>query len=147
MMWNWYTVDSCFISSTWHNTSSGMFAGSCIGVILLVMSLEFLRRSVKEYDAYLIRKHCTPILSVTQQGTRKDSGSRSPMRDAAVLPSIDYRPNIMEQTIRAFLHMVQFAVAYFVMLLAMYYNGYIIVCIFIGAFLGAFVFQWEKIGS
>ena len=28
----------------------------------------------------------------------------------------------------------------------MYYNGYIIICIFIGAFLGAFVFQWEVIG-
>ena len=30
--------------------------------------------------------------------------------------------------------------------LAMYYNGYIIICIFIGAFLGSFVFQWESIG-
>jgi len=28
----------------------------------------------------------------------------------------------------------------------MYYNGYIIICIFIGAYLGAFVFQWETIG-
>jgi copper transporter 1 len=28
----------------------------------------------------------------------------------------------------------------------MYYNGYIIISIFIGAFLGAFVFQWETLG-
>jgi len=28
----------------------------------------------------------------------------------------------------------------------MYYNGYIIICIFIGAFLGAFIFQWETLG-
>jgi len=28
----------------------------------------------------------------------------------------------------------------------MYYNGYIIICIFIGAYLGSFVFQWEPIG-
>lgn len=27
----------------------------------------------------------------------------------------------------------------------MYYNGYIIICIFIGAFLGSFVFQWEML--
>ena len=59
--------------------------------------------------------------------------------------------------------MMQFAVGYFVMLLAMYYNGtsvkkviggstlttttmvsgYMIICIFIGAFLGASVFQWD----
>lgn len=30
--------------------------------------------------------------------------------------------------------------------LAMYYNGYIIISIFIGAFLGSFVFQWETLG-
>jgi len=29
----------------------------------------------------------------------------------------------------------------------MYYNGYIIICIFIGAYLGSFVFHWEKIGG
>ena len=41
--------------------------------------------------------------------------------------------------------MLQFAVAYFVMLLAMYFNGYIIICIFIGAFLGSFIFSWEPV--
>lgn len=56
-----------------------------------------------------------------------------------------YRPSPMEQLVRAFLHMLQFAVAYFIMLLAMYYNGYLIICIFIGAFLGSFVFSWEPL--
>lgn len=27
----------------------------------------------------------------------------------------------------------------------MYYNGYIIICIFIGAYLGSFVFHWEPL--
>lgn len=56
-----------------------------------------------------------------------------------------YRPSPMEQLVRALLHMLQFAVAYFIMLLAMYYNGYIIICIFIGAFLGSLVFSWEPV--
>ena len=50
----------------------------------------------------------------------------------------------MQQAIRAALHMCAFAVAYFVMLLAMYYNGYFIICIFIGAYLGYFIFGWES---
>ena len=29
----------------------------------------------------------------------------------------------------------------------MYYNGYIIICIFIGAYLGSFVFHWEPLGG
>lgn len=61
------------------------------------------------------------------------------------LQSEPYRPSPVEQVVRALLHMVQFAVAYFVMLLAMYYNGYIIICIFIGAFLGSLIFSWEPI--
>ena len=30
-------------------------------------------------------------------------------------------------------------------LMAMYYNGYIIICILTGAFLGAFAFSWQAI--
>ncbi|KAJ5751737.1 hypothetical protein N7520_008654 [Penicillium odoratum] len=56
-----------------------------------------------------------------------------------------YRPSPIEQIVRALLHTMQFAVAYIVMLLAMYYNGYIIICIFIGAFLGSLIFSWEPV--
>lgn len=79
-----------------------MFAGSCIGVILLVMSLEALRRSVKEYDAYLINKHMATMQALS--------------KDAAKSATVGFRPSVLQQAIRALLHMVQFAVAYFVML-------------------------------
>ncbi|KAI1086975.1 Ctr copper transporter family-domain-containing protein [Rostrohypoxylon terebratum] len=148
MLWNWYTVDSCFLASTWHVRSSGMFAGSCIGVILLTMSLEFLRRTVKEYDRYLIRKHNSALIAATITTSSKDSDSKDAGASAAPINptarnSGGFRPTILEQAIRALLHMVQFAVAYFIMLLAMYFNGYIIICIFIGAYIGSFIFHWE----
>jgi len=38
--------------------------------------------------------------------------------------------------------MVQFGLAYLIMLLAMYFNGYIIISIIIGAFLGKFLCDW-----
>ncbi|CAK7271567.1 Copper Transporter integral membrane protein that functions in high affinity copper transport [Sporothrix epigloea] len=130
MLWNWNTVDSCFISETWHITSRGMFAGSCIGVVLLVMSLEVLRRSVKEYDRYLVRQHRKKL-----QNKADDSLATG------------FHPSVFQQAVRALLHLLQFAVAYFVMLLAMYYNGYIIICICIGAYLGSFIFHWERMGE
>jgi len=117
MLWNWYTVDSCFIASTWRVTSAGAFAGSCIGVILLVMSLEFLRRAVKEYDRYLVGKH-----AAAHGRASPDSGSgHQPGKDGASVavvgaPFAGYRPTLLEQVVRALLHMVQFAVAYFIML-------------------------------
>ncbi|KAM0253480.1 hypothetical protein ACHAP5_000509 [Fusarium lateritium] len=154
MLWNWNTVDSCFIASSWHITSKGMFAGSCIGVVLLVMSLELLRRCVKEWDRYLLLQHaakfheasCATITDPT--GLNGCSyGKKNNETVTCITPIPPFRPNVSQQAIRALLHMMQFAVAYFVMLLAMYYNGYFIICIFIGAYLGAFIFQWEVLGA
>lgn len=152
MLWNWYTVDSCFLSRSWHNTSKGMFAGSCIGVILLVMVLEFLRRAGKEYDRYIIAKHTKKLESAASSRmstSDTDSNTKaltagSNLDPAGCAPTMRFRPTIVQQLTRALLHMLQFAVAYFVMLLAMYYNGYIIICIFIGAFLGYAVFSYES---
>ncbi|KAF4343224.1 ctr copper transporter family [Fusarium beomiforme] len=145
MLWNWNTVDSCFISESWHVTSKGMFAGSCIGVILLVMTLEFLRRSVKEWDRYLLRQHAAKFQESPATGS--DNGKDGNAAVSCANPIPPFRPNVWQQGIRALLHTMQFAVAYFVMLLAMYYNGYFIICIFIGAGLGAFIFQWETLGT
>ncbi|MCJ1246026.1 Copper Transporter integral membrane protein that functions in high affinity copper transport [Trapelia coarctata] len=154
MLWNWYTIDACFIAQSWHITSSGMFAGSCIGVILLVMSLEFLRRIAKEYDRHLLRQAERQQPAPLQRSESPQSSSQPKndvLQSSSVLPvrprsnSRQFRPTLLQQMIRAALHMVQFGVAYFVMLLAMYYNGYLIICILIGAFLGAFVFSWETL--
>ena len=45
--------------------------------------------------------------------------------------------------VRAMLHALKFALGYFVMLMAMYYNGYVLLCMVIGAFLGALLFGHE----
>jgi solute carrier family 31 (copper transporter), member 1 len=134
MLWNWYTIDSCFISSTWHVTSDAMFAGSCIGVVLLVMVLEFLRRATKELDRYLIRKHAAassspsaaaPSARLAAAAASSSSGAspKASVSEAATLQQCHnvvvnkgFRPSILEQAIRALLHMTQFAVAYFIML-------------------------------
>jgi solute carrier family 31 (copper transporter), member 1 len=106
-----------------------MFAGSCIGVILLVMLLELLRRAAKEYDAFLVRGRRsrlesgsrTRLVTSTEDANTRDSINKTGSTAAATVGSnaISFSPNMLEQAIRAFLHMSQFAVAYIVMLLAM----------------------------
>ena len=152
-----------------------MFAGSCLGVIFLVLSLEFLRRLGKEYDRYLAHQHKKSLQEVASQDhdsdaseeplnccvdgrdpkhsqqdqvrvLRENHGGWSPLAGSRT-SSRAFRPNVRQQLMRALLHMLQFGVAYFIMLLAMYYNGYILICILIGAFLGAFIFSWNAIGT
>jgi solute carrier family 31 (copper transporter), member 1 len=134
-----------------------MFAGSCIGIICLVCSLELLRRLGKEYDRYVVRQydrqsyqHSPTESSDDWLHSDQSSGQRKDMGAAAIRTMTQrrsFKPNIFQQLIRALLHMLQFGLAYFIMLLAMYYNGYIIICILIGAFLGSFIFNWDTLSS
>ncbi|KAJ0346514.1 hypothetical protein COL26b_004925 [Colletotrichum chrysophilum] len=133
---------SCKISMLWN--------WQVLGVFLLTISLEMLRRAVKEYDRYLIRNHqaryagsgAGPSSESAGDNGKGPSTSVTAAGNASIPP---FRPNVLQQAIRALLHMVQFAVAYFIMLLAMYYNGYIIICIFLGSYIGSFIFQWETL--
>lgn len=164
MLWNWYTVGACkgyeklqaaetlmyylgFISKTWQVTSDGMFAGSCIGVICLVISLEFLRRLQREHDAFIKRRMVkTTSRVLVHEGDERHSSSESseegPKKNkpdgdgdgngnGCIRPAARAKRHqasskttlLRRQFLRAFLHMLQFGVAYFIMLLAMYYNG------------------------
>ena len=129
-----------------------MMAGSCIGVICLVMVLEGLRRAAREYDSHIVRSFAAAQNHHLETASPNESTaeqSKSPVvvhAVAAAAPKRQFRPNVFQQLIRAMLHMLQFAVAYFIMLLAMYFNGYIIISILIGTFLGAFIFSWQSMG-
>ncbi len=133
MLWNWYTIDACFLARSWHVRSAGAFAASCIGAILLVIALEFLRRSQREWDRYLRRStRLAPVSGADQlsgdgsgHGSVHKSGTirsrflgASPSTSTAT-PSL----KLWQQVVRSALYMLQFAVGYFIMLLAMYYNG------------------------
>lgn len=138
MLWNWYTIDACFLSSSWHITSHGMFAASCIGVAALVVTLEFFRRIGKEYDALIVRQFKRNLsaraAAVRNQSARSFEGSEPPFAT--------FRATPLQQLIRSVLHAVVFGLAYIVMLLAMYYNGYIIFSIILGAGIGKFLCDW-----
>ena len=53
MLLNWHTVDACFLSSTFHIRSSFAFFLSCLAALLLVVSLEYIRRAQRNFDRYL----------------------------------------------------------------------------------------------
>jgi copper transporter 1 len=130
MLFNWYTIDACFLTSSWQINSNGAFAATCIGVMLMVVMLEALRRLGKEFDDHLLREFQARLELLTASATPGEQHS------------VTFRTSPLQQLVRAVIHAATFGLAYIVMLLAMYYNGYIIICIFIGAGLGKFVCDW-----
>lgn len=131
MLLNWHTIDTCFLSSTFHVRSTGGFFLACLCCFLLVISLEFLRRLQRTYDRYLLTKHAfltekwqeaddmTQELLPMKSQTKSENLS-SPTKSRILLPPMVV---VLEQLARGVIHMVQFAASYCVMLLVMYTNG------------------------
>lgn len=143
---------SGFLSESWYIHNNGAFAASCIGVALLAVCLELIRRLAREYDAFLLRQFHARAVELASARVKDDNGpvcchnsirSRDTSVAAAAIPhSLAFRASPLEQLIRAVLHLVFFGLAYILMLLAMYYNGYIIISIILGAGLGKFFCDW-----
>lgn len=140
MLWNWYTIDACFLTPEWHITNNGMFAATCIGVMLLVMLVELFRRLGREYDAFVLRQFRREVTSRRCVDGDGDDGDSFAPRTV-----VTFRATFLQQLTRSALHALTFGAAYVVMLLAMYFNGYVIICIFIGAGLGKFFCDWLEV--
>lgn len=164
MLWNWYTIDACFLSRSWRITSHGAFAATCIGVVLMVILLEALRRIGKEYDEHIQRDFAARMALIANGGisggvasnnntapttnggtcpAARAPGSGAAEQGRALAPqTVTFRASPLQQFVRSVIHTATFGLAYIIMLLAMYYNGYVIICILIGALLGKFLCDW-----
>ena len=106
-----------------------MFAASCIGIALMAVLLEAMRRISRDYDNYALKQ-------LSAANANRKTPASSPMRATA-----------LQQGIRAVLHTITFGLAYLLMLLAMYYNGYIIISILLGTGIGKFFCDWLVLGQ
>lgn len=145
MLWNWYTVDTCFIALSWHVRSKGGFAGSCIGVFFLVMSAQWLHRVAREYDLALIAKTssdpvCSPSSSQTLRTQLPLIAAFSHQWLIRSNPSL----SVVEHLTRTVLYTLEWGLSYMIMLLFMYYNGYIIISCILGALVGRFLFTYSE---
>ncbi|KAA8909768.1 Ctr copper transporter [Sphaerosporella brunnea] len=104
MLWNWHTIDACFLANTWHVRTKGQFAGSCIGVFFLVLALEFVRRAQREYDRSIVSQWQGPGDKETVQAKESGRGSANPPR----------RPTLLQHLVRCLFFTSQLCAAYIV---------------------------------
>ncbi|ODV88607.1 hypothetical protein CANCADRAFT_32146 [Tortispora caseinolytica NRRL Y-17796] len=173
MLWNWNTIDACFIHRGWHITSRGMFAGSCIGIFLMAFTTMGVNRALREFDRYIVRSRLAEagIGAGGRSGSMNDKDisveeSADPGATAPVAGGMDTTtptayisgimageingkvyPALWQQLLKAFLYGVYVCGSYFCMLLAMYYNGYVIICLFLGFMFGHFAFTYEPVAE
>ncbi|PRT53501.1 Copper transport protein ctr4 [Wickerhamiella sorbophila] len=155
MLWNWNTIDACFISSGWQITNSGMFAGTCIGVFFWVVAICLVQRLHREFDRYIYRQWaekngvlgCSPAII---DNTSSSSGGNAKNKfnvlasKMGLVPSETFRPNFWQQFVRACFFTIDFGAGYLLMLMAMYYNGYILITMWLGALFGYYFFAGDS---
>lgn len=196
MLWNWYTIDTCFIARSWRNDTKGKFAGSCIGCFALVVIAQWLNRVSRQFDIELVKKHKMKYLAqyMATNGAYDDTSSELSQQDlesicnepawkstiialqrtlshtwyfnflrrnpaalddpiekalscCSSVPALEIYPTFLEHFTRAWIFVLQWGLSYIIMLLFMYYNGYIIISCLIGALVGRFLFNYEPLGS
>ncbi|KAJ9669171.1 copper transpport protein [Coniosporium apollinis] len=116
MIFTWSTQDLCIIFDWWHIHSSFTLFMSLLGVVILTAGYELVRELARRYEAGASQK----IQSLPGR-TRGEAEQRSRM-------------------VKAAFYAVQVFYSFFIMLLFMTYNGWVMLAVAVGAFVGYLAF-------
>jgi len=123
MLFTWDTTDLCIVFRSWHVSGTFSLIVALIGIILLTAGYEAVREASRRYEAYANK---------ALEGRRGGDDLRG--RNAG--------SNAEQQAklVKAALYAVQVFYSFFIMLLFMTYNGWIMLAVAVGAFVGYLLF-------
>ncbi|KAJ7346931.1 copper transporter [Mycena albidolilacea] len=147
MLWNTQIIDTCIVFRSWHVTSNAYFVGSCLAIVALGVFYEYLRAFSKSVDTRIAL-----ALVASGKGKRTASGTRSgrssPDEDAGLLSgrrvfkiaTTGTPVPFWLRVLRAALYGATVFLSFFLMLVFMTYNAYLVFATVFGAALGHFIF-------
>ncbi|KAF5629454.1 Ctr copper transporter family [Fusarium sp. NRRL 52700] len=193
MLWNWNTIGACFIAEGWYIGSGSKFAITCLGVLVVAMTSEFICRLSREWERHVFARdvgnpqeyhdpnagiELAPLQpaaaqpvpaqpvpaqpadaqSVQSAGARS-AGAQSAEGQPAAAQAVAYPPARQDRVppflpgrvehvfTRVIFHTLQHAIFFVLILVAMSFNGYVIICIIIGHSLGVLLFGRDPPGE
>lgn len=144
MLWNWTTIHACFLTDKWHVKSGFGFAISCFASFFLSFSLGLLNKISNDYDSSLIN---TIDNETSNEFKNKKMNMNKPHSHIKHIfffqwfTHNDENLKMKHHIIRCTLYITEWILSYIIMLLFMYFNGYIILSLTIGTFAGRFLFN------
>ncbi|KAJ6562162.1 Ctr copper transporter [Mycena capillaripes] len=129
MLWNTQVVDTCIVFRSWHVSSTFTFIVSCAAIMGLGVLYEALRTFQRTVDARIARDLAPSAISLSDTTDADDNASkRTPIP-------------LAPRTLRALLYGASVFLSFFLMLVFMTYNAYLILATVLGAALGHFIFN------
>ncbi|KAI0084874.1 Ctr copper transporter [Irpex rosettiformis] len=145
MLWNTQIQDTCIVFRSWHISSTQSFIFSCLVIVALGVLYEWLREAQKIAD-----RKIAATLSAQGKGKARVSGRTSPEdhEEAGLLTGLRVIKDDNSTPVpfsmrasRAILYGAQVFLSFFLMLVFMTYNAYLILATVVGAALGHFIFN------
>ncbi|TGZ81773.1 Ctr copper transporter [Ascodesmis nigricans] len=126
MLFTWNTQDLCLVFRWWHVSGPISLVLSLLVVVALGMGYEYVREITRRYEARVDAANAQNI-----GGELPDNESSSLLTGRAVKNS-----QRKGQTGKALLYAIQVFYSFFIMLLFMTYNGWVMIAVAVGAFFG-----------
>ncbi|KAF2750715.1 ctr copper transporter family protein [Sporormia fimetaria CBS 119925] len=124
MLFTWDTTDLCIVFPSWHINGTGTLILSLLAIVLLTAGYEAVREMSRRYDAYA---------KAALEGRRGADDMSRPTTASADAQRA--------KIVKAVLYAVQVFYSFFIMLLFMTYNGWVMLAVAVGAFVGYLVFS------
>ncbi|KAJ7268687.1 Ctr copper transporter [Mycena haematopus] len=149
MLWNTQIIDTCIVFRSWHVTSNAFFFGSCIAIVCLGVFYEYLRAFSKSVDRRIAISLVASGKGKKRSASETRSGRSSPDEDAGLLTgrrvfriaTTGEPVPFLLRVLRATLYGATVFLSFFLMLVFMTYNAYLIFATVFGAALGHFIFS------
>ncbi|KAF5534928.1 copper transport CTR3 [Fusarium phyllophilum] len=169
-LWNWNTIGACFVFEGWYISSRALFAITCLGAIGVAMAFEFACRVTREWERHRFARDVgnpqepyDPIVGIELAPLQPAAAQPVPAQPVPAQPVAaqpmasrpasasgpnngrgrvaPFFPSLVEHAlIKAPLHILQLAINYGLILMAVSFNGYVIICIVIGHYFGFYLF-------
>lgn len=149
MLWNTQIEDTCIVFRSWHISTTHAFIFSCLAIVALGILFEWLREAQKISDTRI-----AATLSAQNKGKARGgtvSGRNSPEivgEEAGLLTGVravkghkGTRVPLSMRLSRAVLYGAQVFLSFFLMLVFMTYNAYLILSTVAGAVIGHYIFN------
>jgi len=143
MLFTWDTTDLCIVFRSWHVSNNFTLIIYLLLVVALCAGYEAVRELSRRYEAAVIRRvEGAPTTSLTVDDDVNEPAARSSNSSLPrwLLGNERQRSQTVGNCVRAGLYGVQVFYSFFIMLLFMTYNGWVMFAVAIGAFIGHWAF-------
>ncbi|EFX02959.1 ctr copper transporter family protein [Grosmannia clavigera kw1407] len=135
MLFTWNTNNLCVVFRWWHVRSTFGLLVSLLAIVAFSAGYEALREGVRRYEAKTARQTETAPHEDHERDDQ-DTETTPILRTGMAQSPIAKRAHI----IKAMLYGVQNFYAFMIMLIFMTYNGWVMISVSVGAFLGYLLF-------